>query len=754
MHARQRLVLAALLVALSWPVGLSLATRIPTSTTPSGRSQAFQSPMVCAQCHPRQFHELRQAVHAGYRNASPTFNSLELGGNALVQSALSAGTIQNNLRPVYMDNPRPGVNNRNVVFPLEQLLQSRDQLRAGLCLGCHNGVALDLGQNPAFREVPQWDGVLQGMVLVPRDPTNPDSVNSIRPLRDFHLVAGDGCEPFGLKGMDDCTQVFPEAFGGPPPPGALPSLGAAGITCDHCHNVYGPDHARSLQGDGFADIGQVWALTEVKVGPFLAAMPVRGKFHTPSFDLGKINYLRSSNFCGACHDVRIPNPDVVAPDLLTHTQTEANPQGVGHYRLENLSTEHFIGPYNSTDNPFGKVIRCQDCHMSLFPYAGETSYTVQDSARNRTFQVTSPIPAIFPTNTAAVANAAEPGYIPPLRTVATHYFTGCDMPLLSDDELRAHLGPDYPLVNEPGVDEYGTPLAISQRREGLLKAAVRVNLDLTDQEAHLGGTFHARVTAVSLTGHRFPAGFSQERTTYIQLTVSAKRRGTDEDFILYQSGYVTDKPHPETGELAPDGNLNDEDVEHINAIVNPFTHSNEVFFQGPDNGPEARDFTGAQIGLVLFRNEVLHVYDAGQPHPRTGAPLGQAYEEETFSAAFANTVDNWHSLAPLVPRTFTYALKLPSAAELHELGVDLEGALRVKAVVNFNHFPPLFLRFLARATGAVVEQNLYNVRAIAPFVGLQGVANLNFNLFDEKRIDDHLRNVLDLDTAERSVPLF
>ncbi len=78
----------------------------------------------------------------------------------------------------------------------------------------------------------------------------------------------------------------------------------------------------------------------------------------------------------------------------------------------------------------------------------------------------------------------------------------------------------------------------------------------------------------------------------------------------------------------------------------------------------------------------------------------------------------------------------------------------MKAVVNFNHFPPLFLRFLARATGAVVEQNLYNVPAIAPFVGLQGVANLNFNLFDEQRIDDHLRNVLDLDSAERSVPLF
>lgn len=400
--------------------------------------------------------------------------------------------------------------------------------------------------------------------------------------------------------------------------------------------------------------------------------------------------------------------------------------------------------------------------MSLFPYAGESTYTIRDNDRNRDIRITSPTPARFPMNTTAAANATEPGFTPPVRQVTTHQFTGIDVPLLSDAELRARLGPDYPSIDEPGVDEYGAPLSIRQRREDLLKAAVRVNLDLTDQQARLGETFHARVTAVALTGHRLPAGFSQERTTYIQLTVSAKRRGTNEDFILYQSGYVTDKPHTETGELVADGFLDDEDLEHITAIANPFTHRNEVFYQGPDNGSEARIFEGKQLGLVLFRNELLRILEPpaanAQPgglnrHPRTNEVLTHSFEEETFSAGFANAVDNWRALPPLRPRTFTYAIDLPSAAELAELGAELEGPLQVRATVHFNHFPPLFLRFLARVTGAVVEQNLFNVPVMAPFVGLRGPYNRDLNLYNEQRIDAHLRNVLDLSTAERSVPL-
>jgi hypothetical protein len=56
-------------------------------------------------------------------------------------------------------------------------------------------------------------------------------------------------------------------------------------------------------------------------------------------------------------------------------------------------------------------------------------------------------------------------------------------------------------------------------------------------------------------------------------------------------------------------------------------------------------------------------------------------------------------------------------------------------------------------TGAAVEQNLFNVPVMEQFVDLQGPYNQNLHLYDEQRIDNVLRNVLNLDTAEMSVPL-
>src|SRR3954454_15757132 len=37
----------------------------------------------CKACHPRQYFEMKQAVHFGYRNISPMFNGLEVAGNFL-----------------------------------------------------------------------------------------------------------------------------------------------------------------------------------------------------------------------------------------------------------------------------------------------------------------------------------------------------------------------------------------------------------------------------------------------------------------------------------------------------------------------------------------------------------------------------------------------------------------------------------------------------------------------------------------------
>ena len=109
--------------------------------------------------------------------------------------------------------------------------------------------------------------------------------------------------------------------------------------------------------------------------------------------------------------------------------------------------------------------------------------------------------------------------------------------------------------------------------------------------------------------------------------------------------------------------------------------------------------------------------------------------EETFNAALANTVDNFRSLQPLHPQTYNYEIELPTQQQLQALGVTLKGPLHVHAQVNFEHFPPLFMRFLAGVTGA------------------NGPAGHDLNLIDEHRIDTLLKNIESIASDDIAVSL-
>ena len=692
------------------PLAAQTSTGGPTDSP--FKEQNYNRPEDCLPCHQRQYDELHSSVKSGYRNVSPLFNGLEASGNFL-----NGGL----LRPVYADSTKtlPDGTPLNTNMFTTQTFSSNRQVQAGFCFSCHNPHVERMGDNPAMREVAELAGV-QGNF-------RPDL---FRPLRDYHLVDAHG------------NQVLPTDPGGDPPAGAQPSLGAAGITCDLCHNVAGPDLNRSFQHDGFANMSLLLNESIEKVGPFAQPVAVKNNFHVASNDQGKISFLRSGAFCNACHDVRVP---AAPPGDLQHFQNDvnANGQAVTMYRLENLSTEWQIGAYNSTNNPFGKVVRCQDCHMSLFPFNENSTYQVGD------MKVTTPTPGVFPTNYAAVPGVSTDQNFPlPLRPVVTHYFTGVDVPLANTDYLSARLGPSYPDPYASGTDQYGIPNALNARRTALLNAAARISLAKTDATATLGEEFNVRAEVVALTGHRFPAGFSQERTTYIQLSVT-----DDNGVMLYQSGYLVDKPHPDTGETNPDGNTDDEDIEHIHAVVNPGMHTttyatgaatnghtNSVFEVGPDDGPDARVYVGAPEGLVLFRNELTHIFMPGESFGRTdanGNPVvaTKPHYEETFSAAFASTVDNFRSLQPLVPRTFRYAVELPTRDELNEMGMTIKGPLHVHAQINYEHFPPLFLRFLARTTGA------------------NGPTGHDLHLVNESTIDTFLKNLKAIATDDFTVNL-
>jgi hypothetical protein len=661
---------------------LAITVGTVTAQTPVRKSpevplkpQDIQPAKNCLPCHQRQYEELRSSVKSGYRNVSPLFNGLETSAN-LITGGL--------LRPVYGDSTKKLADGSpfNTNMFTSPVIKDGLQLRAGFCFTCHAANIMRAGEDPAKREVPE---IPTGTAFRP---------DLFRPLRDYHFVDSAG------------KQVIPAKVGDMGPVGSLPSPSTAGISCDFCHNVTGPDINRSFKRDGFANASVNIASTIEKIGPFAFPVNAKDQFHVSSNDPTKISFIRSSAFCNACHDVRLPGG---GPGDLQNYEFNVNSPTLPYLRLENLSTEWQTGAYNSTNNPFGKVVRCQDCHMSLFPFGGDSKYQAGN------LNVTSATPGVFAQNYAAVPGISTDGAYPlPKRDVVDHHFTGTDVPILTAADLKARLGPDYPDPYEPGVDEYGIPKALAARRQKLLENAARIDVAKTDPQAMLGKEMVVRLDAVGLAGHRYPAGFSQERTAYIQLAVT-----DDNGFVLYQSGYLVDKPHPDTGEMTPDGNLDDEDNEHLNIVVDgghavpvgqyvagPDANGskNQVFVLGPDNGPDDRIYSGRENGLVLFRNELTVIYQPGQKLGRKDADgnpiiVRTPHYEETFNAATANTVDNFRSLQPLVPRQFRYRIQLPTQEELDEMGVTLKAPLHVKAVIHDEHFPPVFLRYLVKTTG-------------------------------------------------------
>jgi hypothetical protein len=398
-------------------------------------------------------------------------------------------------------------------------------------------------------------------------------------------------------------------------------VGVHGLSCDFCHQVAHADLPGSVSGDGIANAAFVLQPGTLKFGPF--ADPLSSRVH----DGAPSEYLRSSEFCGGCHDVRLPGDDALT--------------GEPFRRLENAFTEWQGSVYATTANPFGQVVTCQDCHMSAYPYAP---------------------PGTYYTDTAA----AVPGA--PERRVSSHYFTGVDVALV-----------DFPGQDDEGGDSHGEPIGQRQRREDLLRATCTLDLDVP-QYAGAGSTLPIVVVVTnSGAGHNVPTGFSQERQMWIELTVTD---GQSE--IVYQSGHLVDRAHPETGEMEPDGNLADEDLQNWIGLIDPETLEAHLE-HGPDRNRRPEE--NVNLGLVNFGNEFLRV-----------GPHGV---EEVFVPFLANAMDNTHSIPPLATERIRYDVPLPD---------DVAGPLRVSVRLRFRAFPPRFLRTLARARPdlldeAVVDRN-------------------------------------------------
>jgi hypothetical protein len=263
-----------------------------------------------------------------------------------------------------------------------------------------------------------------------------------------------------------------------------------GVTCIVCH--------RQVKGS-YKSSGRVYLKPgqdhEVCIlGPFDSSL------HDPSgsHKSKQFPYLRSSQFCGECHDV-------------------TNPVGI---RLEEAFSEWNNSPAAE------KGITCQHCHMGTEP--GRPIFEDQR-----------------PLGYAAVVPGSK--HRLPLRRLSSHTFVGPDYSMLPDTEFPEKLDWMYEF-------DYRDPASMTPYRIKTLEKLRRHNrhfneLARTDryrllknssrlhvthpQQAACGAKANVRVDVESLTaGHSFPTGFTAER----QLWASVELVDSNGNYV-FSSGY-------------------------------------------------------------------------------------------------------------------------------------------------------------------------------------------------------------------------
>lgn len=643
-------------------------TQLPAS--PRARPAALapvafsDSAARCESCHPRQSAEWRRSVMS-HASRSPLFQALEL----LIEEQVGRSS----------DCPAGA----GVLRRRERATDCRERTSGlpvtgsggeGWCVNCH-APGVNLGGR-----VPSWNARL----------------------------AGEDNRPLG------------ELLRGP---------AADGVGCTFCHQVHGPARATAtsggyegnpdwtsfLTGDRFSarptphdrrfsigNSGYGLASDVLLAGAGASAPLVAGGAHR-ALAAEQRAYLRSSEFCGTCHDVRLFGTDVLGSARGEHFK-----------RLRNAYSEWLEYARAREARGLGAPT-CQNCHASSFPGVCVTGGAVNASntAGSGAFERACPSgthfearePGSVPFGLAAAASGAE-------RPLHSHYFTGVELPLTPELEPG--------LATERGVDAAGQPLGARARRDLLLAASVRLSLG---RVVRAGGRWQIPVTLENRgAGHRVPAGFSQERELWVELVVRDER-GRE----LYSVGRVE----------RPDAELADKrflrvttEPDRVDADGRPVGLFGADVVDGPDAPRwEPPPELGGQLfrgsGLVNFQNGFLRCvscleridgdgrcvpfprsgerpraarFTDGDYDPDTGACRsnlsGRAALFETYFPVGAldasrgvlkapDAIIDTRSLAPATPVTYVYDLALPSAR------------VEVSARLLFRAFPPYLIRAFA-----------------------------------------------------------
>ena len=403
-------------------------------------------------------------------------------------------------------------------------------------------------------------------------------------------------------------------------------------------------------------------------------------------------YQRSSEFCGSCHDVRLFGTDVLGRSRGEHFK-----------RLRNAYSE-WADWRDQKERRGERAASCVDCHLSTFPGVclPEPGAPASDGCPPGT-RFESRKPGSLAEGFVATNSERSSSHHP-------HYFTGVDIPL----------DPRFELPRSPAssLDAASLPVDPRARRDLLLASAVSLEIEPLSRR---GSRLEVPIRVENVgAGHRVPAGFSQERELWVELSVRDARGR-----VLYQVGKLS----------RPDEDLRDKIFTRVNSDDRSLDAQGRALglfgadvIDGPDAPrwsppPELGGTNFRGRGLINFQNGFLRCVSCiGQigPDGRCEALPGQEssraarFEDAPYDQDTGECRSNLRGRDALFEIFFPVGaldaqrglVKAPDAIidtrslapgepvrYLYELDVgDARGPLEVEARLLFRAFPPFLLR--------------------------------------------------------------
>ncbi len=373
-----------------------------------------------------------------------------------------------------------------------------------------------------------------------------------------------------------------------------------GITCVVCHRR---KDAR-YKSNGRISLTPGGVMEGCVYGPFGS----QGAASMGAHPSPRLDYIKSSQFCGECHDV-------------------TSPTGL---RLE----EAFSEWHNSPAAKAG--ITCQACHMG--PVQGKPFADWQRPLGR----------------SAEIPEVDEQRF--PLRRITSHIFAGPDHSMLPDTEFPEKLDwmyeTDYrqPELLTPHQQRTLQQLRIHNRK--MLSMATEKRLEVLYNSIRLkvqhpatiapGGKLKLDVELISLTsGHSVPTGFTAERQMWISIDV------------IDPNGHVVFR----TGDFDSNQDLRDD---HSHAVLLGKAHY-DPFLLNLQNKFVVVANKGTERSFVLPANRYVRPITFLRPGTRPSISFGRPDDVRIAKG----------SLAPLRTKRKTFPIKLPALCGNYQLTVRL-----------------------------------------------------------------------------------